>query len=235
MYKAIIFDVGDTLVHYRPTKHEVIIKRLREIDIEIEADSAKRIDTKIELCIAEQIYSEINGSPRLGDDDFGNMIDNVILEDDTVKTSIFSDNQISDFYKSRYSFRQEKIVDDQTYKLLSDLKKNYSLGIVSNYSADLEQYLDRVKLSDYFSSIIISEKVGFEKPDVRIFEISLRELGYKPNECLYVGDHPFDVFGAMNAGMDVAWINNKYEQMPSYISYKPTYILRSLAEIVNIL
>jgi putative hydrolase of the HAD superfamily len=44
--------------------------------------------------------------------------------------------------------------------------------------------------------------VGVEKPDPRIFEIALAELGIGPEQAVYVGDTCFfDVAGARAAGL----------------------------------
>ncbi len=43
-------------------------------------------------------------------------------------------------------------------------------------------------LNKYFETIIISEEVGFSKPDKRIFELALNKLNLQPENTLFVGD-----------------------------------------------
>ena len=49
---------------------------------------------------------------------------------------------------------------------------------------------------------------GVHKPDPRLFEITAERLGVKPQECIYVGDHPVnDIQGALSAGMGAIRMN----------------------------
>jgi putative hydrolase of the HAD superfamily len=50
--------------------------------------------------------------------------------------------------------------------------------------------------------VVISEEVGFEKPDAHIFQVALKNLRLKPEETAYVGDTiATDVLGANTAGL----------------------------------
>ena len=61
-------------------------------------------------------------------------------------------------------------------------------------------------LADLFDYLAISEIVGVEKPDPRIFAIALE--GTPPSEALHLGDtFTTDVVGARNAGMRHAFID----------------------------
>lgn len=233
MYKAIFFDVGDTLIRYQPTSAELYRRRLEEIGIYVTEENACRIEESVELCTAAQIYSEINGAPRMGDIEFQIMIDNAILADSAV--SDITQEQRNAFFATWSLMRQEKVVVDGVFPLLEELQKKYRLGIISNYRASLSNYLDVSRLKPYFETVVISEIIGFEKPDVRIFEAALQEMHLLPGECLYVGDHPFDVLGAKNAGLDVVWLQTHIKTMPEYINQKPDYILQSITELPQIL
>jgi putative hydrolase of the HAD superfamily len=85
------------------------------------------------------------------------------------------------------------------------------LGIVSNTGRTpgvvLRRILERHDMLRYFDAVGIaySDEVGFRKPDVRIFEHSLRGLCVDPARTLHVGDNPeADVAGARGAGMRTA-------------------------------
>ncbi|MBQ4607285.1 MAG: HAD family hydrolase [Clostridia bacterium] len=232
-YKAILFDVGDTLIRYIPASAELYQARLHEIGITITDKDARRIEQTVELCTAEQIYREIHGAPRMDDADFQKMMDTVILSDSAV--CCVTEEQKKRFSDTWSLMRQEKVVAEGVFPLLEQLKKTYRLGIISNYRASLAEYLEEVGLRPYFETIIISEIVGYEKPDVRIFNVALQEMDLQPEECLYVGDHPFDVLGAKDAGMDAAWLKTHIESMPEYIKQKPDYVLTDLNALPEIL
>lgn len=235
MYKAVIFDVGDTLVHYEPDRESVISEILKLVGSNVTDNIAKKIDRNIEACIVRQIYRETQGDRRIDDNEYENLIDEAVIDVLNEFGLELDEVQRRDFRKVRNGFTCKKVIDPEIYSLLGKLQKTYKLGIVSNYTADLVDYLKDQKLSGYFSSVIVSQVVGVEKPDRRIFDMSVKELEYDPSDCLYVGDHPFDVVGAVGAGMDVAWLNLKFDKMPSYILHKPTYVLSDIMELNDIL
>lgn len=75
-------------------------------------------------------------------------------------------------------------------------------------------------LNEYFDTIIISEEVGFSKPDKRIFELALKKLNVQPENTLFVGDDlEKDIAGCQNANIKGIWFNphgimNKTEIKP---------------------
>lgn len=78
----------------------------------------------------------------------------------------------------------------------------YRLGVVSNSDGRAAEALEAAGLARYFSVVIDSKLVGYEKPDPRIFLPALAALGVTPGEALYVGDlYEVDVVGARRAGM----------------------------------
>ena len=90
---------------------------------------------------------------------------------------------------------------------LGALGLTHRLAIISN--AD-DAYLDPVvaRIPARFETVISSEGEQRYKPDRRLFDAAVRQLGVDPSECVYVGDKQFeDVMGARGAGMSVVWIN----------------------------
>lgn len=60
----------------------------------------------------------------------------------------------------------------------------------------------RLQLSEFFPVKIISSDYGFRKPDTRLFEKALAELGVEANQAVMVGDSAFrDIKGAQDSGM----------------------------------
>jgi putative hydrolase of the HAD superfamily len=84
-------------------------------------------------------------------------------------------------------------------------------GLVSNTEALLTDYdLDRLNLGGAFETMCLSSDVGAKKPDRKIFEKALMELGVKSSEALFVGDDLHtDVAGAREVGLDVIFLSDK--------------------------
>ena len=87
---------------------------------------------------------------------------------------------------------------------ISALKsQGIKIGLVSNGQSPFqEEKLESLGLTESFDTILVSEAVGFRKPDIKIFELACKNLDVVPAECIFVGDNPVaDIEGANNAGM----------------------------------
>ena len=121
--------------------------------------------------------------------------------------------------------------------LLRRLARDYRLAVVSNfdYTPTARRILDAAGVTELFGTIIVSDEIGWRKPKALIFEEACRRLGIEPGQALFVGDRAdIDVVGAQAAGMRVAWINRAGDALPSGIS-PPDFDIRDLAELEGIL
>ena len=76
------------------------------------------------------------------------------------------------------------------------------LVVVSNSDGTVEETLTRLDLREHFAHVVDSQRVGFEKPDPRIFHHALEASGARPERTLHVGDiYHADVSGARAAGV----------------------------------
>jgi HAD superfamily hydrolase (TIGR01549 family) len=97
---------------------------------------------------------------------------------------------------------------------LESLRENYNLGIIANQPPLAMDELKKHRLEGYFQHIIISDMVGFHKPDPRIFQYAVELAGAKSDQCLMVGDRiDNDVRPAKITGMRTVWLNMDYHQM----------------------
>ena len=96
---------------------------------------------------------------------------------------------------------------DRNTPLLSRLARRYRLGIVSNFYGNLVTVCHNASVCELFGVIVDSTRVGFMKPDPRIFRSALDTLGVAPAEAWFVGDSlPRDMAGARAVGMRHAWL-----------------------------
>lgn len=117
-------------------------------------------------------------------------------------------------------------------ELVRYLAEKYPLTIVTNGFIEVQyEKFDKSGLKDCFSHIVLSEEVGCQKPNPRIFEEALRLNGLNAEEVVMVGDSwSSDMQGAINAGIDQIWVTDKLDD-----ESKPTYLVQSLEEIKSIL
>ncbi len=88
------------------------------------------------------------------------------------------------------------------------LAEHYPLVIVSNGFVEVQYTkIERSGLKNCFADIVLSEEVGCQKPNPRIYEEALRRNNLCADEALMVGDSWYsDIFGAQQAGIDQMWI-----------------------------
>jgi HAD superfamily hydrolase (TIGR01509 family) len=235
-YKVIIFDIGDTLLEYSPSQVEIYAKMFKNIGIDIPKRLYKSIKKLLNETSYKQIAKEIEGAPRMDDDDFKQMIEMaLILYINENIIEINGNNIISKIHEQKMP-DSKLVIMPNTFEILNLLSKNnYRLGIVSNHKKWMLKYLKEIDLAKYFECIIISEIIGYEKPDERIMLYALEQLGSNAKDCLYIGDHPFDVLCSKKAGIDCAWLTNKNNTLPLNIYYKEDYKIETILDLRNIL
>ncbi|MCL2426726.1 MAG: HAD family hydrolase [Oscillospiraceae bacterium] len=230
-YKAIIFDVGDTLLEHYPNEEQIYVQRLKHLGFDIDAKMEAEIGKVILETSNEQIIKEQNGAPRMPDQEFEAMLDKAALY------FVYNGKEDSEYLETLKNLpipKQELRVIPGTFEVLQKLKdKGFRLAVVSNHRTWLPDYLTKIGLSQFFETIVVSEVVGVEKPDIRIMQIALNNLALNASKCLYVGDHPFDVLCAKNAGVDCAWLATSDNILPDSVPYKEDYRIQKLHELLN--
>ena len=78
----------------------------------------------------------------------------------------------------------------------------YTVGLLSNCSADVPLVWQETPFAPLLESPVFSCSVGLKKPDPRIYAAACRKLDVEPVDCLYVGDgSDRELTGALEAGM----------------------------------
>lgn len=125
-------------------------------------------------------------------------------------------------------------------ELVRYLAKKYPLTVVTNGFVEVQyEKFDKSGLRDCFAHIVLSEEVGCQKPNPRIFEEALRMNSLQAEEVVMIGDSwNSDIKGAINAGIDQIWIKKNKEpgaEIQDTIVQTATYIVKSLSDVMNIL
>jgi len=128
-----------------------------------------------------------------------------------------------------FAERQRVELFDDALESLEFLSARFPLASLSNGNADLA----RVGLSKYFRAAVTARDFGVGKPDPRIFHAVAGALEVMPGDILHVGDDAtLDVLGAVNAGMQAAWVNRADHLWPHEI--KPHLMLTNLTELCEL-
>ena len=77
---------------------------------------------------------------------------------------------------------------------------------LSNGNANIE----RIGIKHFFRASVNAQEFGVSKPDARIFHAAAGAVDVDPANVLHIGDDAgLDVLGALNAGMQTAWLNRE--------------------------
>src|SRR5579871_462486 len=112
-------------------------------------------------------------------------------------------------------------------RALERLRGRVRMGVISNSNGTVRAKLARVGLARYFEIVVDSHEEAIEKPDPRIFTLTLDRMGVAAAEAAYVGDlYHVDVVGASAAGLATFLL----DPLDLYGAV-PVRRLRSLAEL----
>jgi len=114
------------------------------------------------------------------------------------------DPQLADAaFEVFFAERQRVTLYDDALPALQWLSERYPLVAISNGNADIE----RAGVGRWFRGAFSATQFGSGKPHAPIFRAAAASVGLLPRDVLHVGDDAaLDVVGALNAGMQAAWL-----------------------------
>lgn len=129
-------------------------------------------------------------------------------------TKKYTSEEIAQKIVSKY-YKIPEIWDN----LLPKLKGKYKLAVINNGPAITIPYFKKENNFDEFFSIFInSSEVGIEKPDSRIYLMTLKLMDLKPEECIFIDDLMVNVIGAEKVGIKGILFTN-YENLINDLKY----------------
>jgi HAD superfamily hydrolase (TIGR01549 family) len=239
-YGAVLFDAGDTLILRQPREWQHLQRELLRGGIEVSPAVAQRAWKQAKAWVGEQGLRELAGEPPLAEAVFVREMCGVAIRAALGETGPGDWQQALTERMAEVwaAVRREGLwqAEPTAARVLSEVgRRGYRLGLVSNFEDTLPGILAELGLAAHFEQMIVSDLVGVAKPDPRILRMACERLGVHPSEALYVGDHPFDVLCAAEAGVDVAWLAAAEERLPAAVPYEPQYRLGELVELLELL
>ena len=96
--------------------------------------------------------------------------------------------------------------------LLKEAKRRgYKIGILSNGFSEVQyDKLRSTGLIRYVDCVVLSDEIGINKPDIKLFEYALAKSGATAEESIMIGDNPTtDIAGAQSAGWETLLFNKE--------------------------
>lgn len=194
--KAVIFDAGNTvmLINYGVVT-EALAAEGFDVDETAVREAEYRARVRLDLILARRNSTE---APQI----FRTYMQ-FVCEGLGVQWGAAAEQalrRIAEYHREQNLWNQP---DPQAQTVLRTLHgRGLVLGMISNSNGWVERLVTESGLRQYFQFVLDSCVVGVEKPDPRIFQMALDQVGISPAEALYIGDlYSIDVVGSRAAGM----------------------------------
>jgi HAD superfamily hydrolase (TIGR01549 family) len=247
MYRAIVFDLFDTLVdfnHSNSPSVEINGVEVKSISIPVYrvlSEAFGHMDfNKFQRAFIES-YEEIEREKKK---EYKELYAGERFRLMLTKLNISADKPVlEDLVEDMVVAHMETIFNSVSFPkenrdtLLAVKKKNYRVALLSNFDHAPTAYriLDVFGIKDYFDTIVISVEFGWRKPKPFVFNKVLSSLGVAAEEAIFVGDSfEADVIGAKSVGMSTIWVNKRNKSIKAQ-ALTPDYVVSRLPEIKEIL
>lgn len=197
-YKAAFIDLDDTLYDYN-TCHKIALERcyaefIKHVQISYhefeDLYKTARENTR------ERLYPQGCCRSRLFA--FQEISEKSNLKNNYVVASYFDDL----YWQTMLDTMQ---IDINAQKFLINCQKyNLKTCIVSDMIASVQiKKIIALKITEYIDFLVTSEEAGYEKPHKQIYQLALKKVDAKKDECFMIGDSlEKDIKGAENFGIN---------------------------------
>lgn len=174
MIKAVIFDMFETLV----TLFAGPVYMGKQIAEEIGITESK----------FREIWNPTDEDRTLGKRTLEDVIEESLRVNDRYCQELFDSIIMKRKRMIQTSFEQSNIHPEIIPLFTWFKEQNIKIGLISNCYFEERDIIKKSVLNDYFDVMCMSCELGVKKPDVRIFQKCMEDLGLEPGECLYIGD-----------------------------------------------
>jgi len=220
-FKAVLFDLGNTLVYQQP--YEPFQRILQANGV---FKSIEEIQEAFEKCSKE---FDVEKHKALGSHEFYARWNMVILKHLGITRSVRRLAEKID--RQWFNFSKIYLYPEVKDSLRRLKQMGLKLGVVTGgYELDIEQILPRAGLEEFFDVCVGADTTGKRKPSPEAFKHALKQLEVKPEEAIFVGDSlEQDYFGAQKVGMKAFLIQREGKSVAGVKA------IASLREIFDVL
>lgn len=195
MLRAVLFDLGHTLVHRRG-EFEAIVEEAAALGV--------TVDRRVAVDLWNRIQREARSSEAMAK---GRDLSEAVHRREWLALYEPAEELAVGLAARLYERERDPsgwlFYPDVVPVLDALAARGVPLGIVSDTGWDYSEVLRRAGLHDRFGSVVMSFEHGRVKPDGRLFAAACAELGVPPAETLMVGDNHLPDGGAVDAGLTV--------------------------------
>ncbi len=203
--EVVFLDLGDTLIRAHPSWSVVYRRVLAAHGVEVDADALR--------AALDHVFSN-NGDHVEGPFEASEEASYQRLKrfDTQVLEVLGADVPSDAFFRALEAAFAERaawwVYEDVPPALQALQDAGIRLAVISNWGWSGPELLHTLELASHFEALIISDRVGYLKPSVGIFQHALQLLDAAPELALHVGDSiRADVEGAQGVGLRAVLID----------------------------
>lgn len=207
MYKAVLFDLVNTLVRHDPWPEVRQRQALKQLDIEVAEEELRRgFWAANDYFSREAARAPVENRPPQEKAEVFIEFERTWLREAGVEVSR---EQAATLLASLRLYTLGVVPFEDTVPTLTELRdRGIVVGLVSNLDTTLEQFCPDFDLASHLDFVCVSHEVGFEKPHPEIFETALKHAQADASEVIMVGDQfHSDIVGALRAGIKPLWLD----------------------------
>jgi HAD superfamily hydrolase (TIGR01509 family) len=212
MKRAVLFDVGDTLILGNPKYWLWPILKAKGI---AEQADVKRLPQAIKDAYAHYADHHMSATDEATALAFWRQFHWEVMNG--IGLGQYAE-EVVEYLQANWRNPEVWPLTPKAKEVLGTLKaEGFKLGAVSNWDWTLPGVLEATGLAPYFDYVGVSALEGVAKPDPRFFQIVLGQLHVAPEEAIHIGDSEDDINGATAAGVQ-AILFDPYKQNPNAVS-----------------
>jgi putative hydrolase of the HAD superfamily len=231
MFKAVFFDLYNTLVQFWPPVDEIQQAACRELGLGVE-----KVDLRRGYVMADEYFNRANVEKPLvlhtstEQSQFFAAYEQIILREAGLDVTVELASQV---WGMASLVHKDLVLFDDVIPALAGLKRRgMTIGVISNLRTDMDDLTGMRQLGSYLDFCVTSKEVGAEKPASPIFLEALERAGVDPVEALHVGDQYLsDIEGAKAVGITPVLLDREGWHQNVENCYK----VRSLLDLEQIL
>ncbi len=92
-------------------------------------------------------------------------------------------------------------IDQDMVNLIKSYKSDYKIALLSNFTNDLVEVLERFKIAHLFDAVVNSSIIKTPKPYPGAYWHTLEQIKLAPEQTVFIDDLPLNVRGAEEVGI----------------------------------
>lgn len=232
--ELVCLDLGDTLIRPRPSWTDVYLAACRDAGVAL---SRERLEKGFVTALAAGGLDQLGPFEATAAASFERIT--------RFDAEVMAAAGVADLPDAFYHMVAARFAAPSSWQVFGDVEPalqrlraaGIRLCIISNWVWDAPRLVAALGLAGWFDTVVVSDRVGYNKPHPAIFRAALEATGVAPSRTAHVGDsYGKDVVGATAVGMQAVLLQRAglaAADVPPLPGGRPVAIAHDLLEAAD--